>query len=177
MKVKNKTANKAATTAICPATSPSSFAISKIAAPIAPGPAIRGVASGNTEISFFDVASRSSSSVVEMPPEERANTISMPIRRSKIPPAALKAARDMPRPANSISPTRAKITKIMAATSVPRIAINSLCCDVSPAVNAANTAATSRGPMVAKNVARATPADSSIGVERFGCHLAMIISG
>jgi len=160
-----------ATTITCRVISPSAFAINRIAAPIAPGPAMSGVAIGKIEISCFDIASCSSSSVVEVPPDERANTISMPISNSKIPPAVLNAASDIPRLAKRSSPIRAKTTRITAAINVARIAIDRLCLIVPVAVSAANTAATSIGPIVAKKVAKAKLAVSIIQLSLKYFHL------
>jgi hypothetical protein len=59
-----------------------------MAAPIAPGPAIKGVARGNTEMSCFATASAVSSRVVVVPPEGRAKTMSMEFEQSNQAPWA-----------------------------------------------------------------------------------------
>ena len=160
-----------AMTAACNTGSPSAFAIKRMTAPRAPGPAISGVARGNTEISCFDCASFSSSSVVEVLPEERANTRSMPISSKRIPPPVRRAAREMPRPANKKSPTRANNNRIDPAIKVPRTAICRRRLRDTALVNAAYIAATSKGPMVAKKVAKATPAVSMTNSFIFGLYL------
>ena len=149
-------------TAICKLISSSAFAIKRITAPKAPGPAIKGVAMGNTEISRFDKASCSSASVVDVPPEWRANTMSIPINKRRIPPAVLKAASEMPKLLSRKSPIKAKTIRIEPAISTARTAICCLCLVVAREVRAAYIAATSGGPIVAKKVAKATVAVSII---------------
>ena len=127
IKVIVKTASKEAIIMIIPDMSPSSFAVSNMAAPIAPGPAIKGVANGNIEMSFFNSASLDSSLVVVTAPDDRANTMSIPMSNSNMPPAALIAGSDIPRTSKSISPVNTKTTNMMVAVSVPRIAITRLC--------------------------------------------------
>jgi len=117
--------------------SPAASAISKMTAPMAPGPAIRGVANGKTATSSLSTASLVSSLVVDVLPEERAKTISMPMRKAKT----------------------NKMAKLMA---VPRKAIERRSLGVALVVIAANMAATSNGPMVAKKVVKATIAISFI---------------
>ena len=140
---------------------PSVFTIRKIAAPIAPGPAINGVAIGKTEMSRFPIASCCSSSVVDVPPEERAKTISIPIKRRRMPPAVLSAGIEMPSIESMVSPIIAKEIKIHEAIIEPRIAMRRRYFEFSPPVKAANTAAASSGAIVAKKVARAAVAVSN----------------
>ena len=160
VKVKSRMARSDPSTISWWVRSPSASAINRIAAPIAPGPAISGVAIGNTEISCFDSASCSSSSVVEVPPVVRANTISMAISSSNIPPAVRSAASEIPSPPSTSSPTSANSTRIKVAIRVPRMAMDRRCCRVEFTVSAAKIAATSSGPMVAKKVARDSAAVS-----------------
>ena len=63
---------------------------------MAPGPAISGVASGNTETSSLSSASLVSSSVVLVEPDGSANTSLMPISKSRMPPAVRSAGRVIP---------------------------------------------------------------------------------
>ena len=160
VKVKSRMARSDPSTMSWWVRSPSASAINRIAAPIAPGPAISGVAIGNTEISCFDSASCSSSSVVEVPPVVRANTISMAISSSNIPPAVRSAASEIPSPPSTSSPTSANSTRIIVAIRVPRMAMERRCWRVEFTVSAAKIAATSSGPMVAKKVARDSAAVS-----------------
>ena len=155
-KVSTRITISEAITAACKINSPSVFAISRITAPMAPGPAINGVAMGNTEISRLPSASCSSSSVVEVLPDERAKTMSMPISSSNMPPPVRRAAIEMPSANRSDSPMSANVIKMPVAISAPRTAMRRRCFGASSAVRAAKTAATSRGPMVAKNVASPT---------------------
>ena len=160
IRVSNRISSKEAQTTNCNATSPPVSAINKITAPILPGPAISGVARGNTAISGLRSASWTSATVAEVAPDGRAKAISMPISISKIPPAVCRAAKDMPRLVRTNSPKTATINKIIVANKTPRSAMDRRSLNVDDAVSAANTAATSIGPTVAKKVARATPAVS-----------------
>ena len=69
---------------------PCASATSRMDAPMAPGPAIKGVASGKADTSCLAAASARSSAVVVVPPDERANTMSSAINRSSTPPAVRK---------------------------------------------------------------------------------------
>ena len=110
----------AAITMLCLRGSPALSAINNMAAPMAPGPAIKGVARGKTEISFLVEASSVSSSVVVKPPFARANTISIAINSNKMPPATFNAANEIPSVFNTISPPSAKPSRTIVAIKVPR---------------------------------------------------------
>ena len=86
----------------------------------------------------------------------------MPINKSNIPPAVLKAGKDMPKCDKKNSPKIAKENNMIEAISTPRMAIFLLDLESYSDDSAANTAATSIGPIVAKNVARATIAVSKM---------------
>ena len=100
--------------------------------------------------------------MVDTPPECLANTISMPINNNKTPPAVLNAGKEMPRCDRKNSPNKAKENKITEAMITPLKAIDLLALASTPDVSAAKTAATSIGPIVAKNVAKATITVSNI---------------
>jgi hypothetical protein len=88
-------------------------------APIAPGPAIKGVASGNTEMSSFSTASAVSSLVVVVPPEGRPNTMSIAISSRSMPPAMRSAGREMPNSRSTASPNSANTSRMAVAITVP----------------------------------------------------------
>ena len=119
---------------------------------MAPGPAISGVASGNTEMSGRFIASFSSSGVVPVPPEWRANTMSIEMSSSSTPPAIRSAGMVMPKSLSSGSPNTAKNSRMPVAISVPRSAMTRRSLVVNFSVSAANTSTRSAGPMVAKKV-------------------------
>jgi len=93
-----------------------------------PGPAINGSASGNTATSPRRRASASSSGVVLMAPELRANTISRPISNSIMPPAVRSAASEIPSVCSTRSPTSANSSSTLLAISTPRQAIRRFSC-------------------------------------------------
>jgi len=74
-------------------------------------------------MSCLSRASCSSRVVAERPPDWRANTMSIAIRNSSTPPAILKAGSPIPKVRSSQSPLNAKISRIMAASSVPLMAM------------------------------------------------------
>ena len=80
----------------------------------APGPAMKGKASGNTEMSSRVLAS-SCSLVVEWVPEVRANTMSSAIRNSRVPPAMRKELREIPMTSKNRAPTKANSTQMTSA--------------------------------------------------------------
>ena len=125
---------------------------------MAPGPAISGVASGNTETSGLAAASARSSAVVVVPPEARANTMSMAISSSSTPPAVRSAGSVIPDACSTLSPKTAKNTRMPPPIKLPLRAIARRSRSVLCGVRAGNSAAVSSGPMVAKKVANATSA-------------------
>jgi hypothetical protein len=129
---------------------------------MAPGPAIRGVASGNTETSGLAAASARSSAVVVVPPDARANTMSTAISSSSTPPAVRRAGRVIPNARSTPSPSRAKNRRIPAPIRQPLRAMARRSRAVFVGVSAGNSAAVSSGPMVAKKVVKATSAASSM---------------
>jgi hypothetical protein len=64
-------------------------------------------------------ASSVSSGVVEIPPEGRANTRSMAINDSRMPPAVRRAAREMPKLARMMRLNMIKHRRIAPPTNVP----------------------------------------------------------
>jgi len=127
-----------------------------------PGPAIKGSAMGKTETSWRSSASSSSCSVVLLAPEERANTISIPIRRRIIPPAVRSDAREIPSVLSRASPRNANRSKTMVAITTARTAVRFLSFADMPFVSAAKIAEISIGLTVAKSVASVTAAISPI---------------
>lgn len=81
-----------------------------------------------------------------------------------MPPDILSAANEIPKPVRRCSPTSAKASKIPAAIKVPRMAMDRRSSEFAEVVSAANIADTPIGPIVAKNVVRASPAVSTISI-------------
>jgi hypothetical protein len=91
--------------------------------------------------------------------------MSIEISRSRMPPAILSAGNVMPNNRSSGSPNTAKNSRIAVAMSVPRSARERRSAWLFFCVSAANTMTRSAGPMVAKNVVRAS-SRLSIGMRR-----------
>src|SRR5882762_9918920 len=96
-----------------PQTSP---AVSRIVAR-APGPAMKGNASGKTEISWR-LSDSSRSDVVERVPEGCANTISSEIKKSKVPPAIRKELSAIPMTSRNFAPAIANTKQIPRAMAL-----------------------------------------------------------
>ena len=111
----------------------------------APGPAMSGNASGNTEMSSLKRASASSRPVVERPPDWRANTMSMAMRNKRMPPAILKAGRLIPRVCSSQAPMKANMSRMAVASSVPLKAMRRRWMSSQPPVSAPNMGVTPNG--------------------------------
>ena len=88
----------------------------------APGPAIKGNASGNTEMSSRFFAS-SCSGVVERVPDGRANTMSSAIKNSSVPPAIRNELREIPMMSKNLAPANANSTQMARAIAVALTAI------------------------------------------------------
>ena len=132
-----------------------------------PAPAIRGVASGNTEMSSLWEASSASSDVVELRPVDFASTILMPTKSNKIPPAILSEERVIPKYPSRGFPQKAKSSRIVAAIKTPLIAVRCRCFAGIPAVRPAKIAATLIGPTTAKKVVNATSSVSiTFGIKK-----------
>ena len=83
----------------------------------APGPAMKGNASGKTEISSrFSDSSRSG--VVERVPDGRANTISSAIRNSSVPPAIRNELSSIPMRSRNFAPASANTKQIPSAIAL-----------------------------------------------------------
>jgi hypothetical protein len=81
-----------------------------------------------------------------------------------MPPDILSAANEIPKPVRRCSPISANASKIPAAIKVPRMAMDRRASEFADVVSAANIADTPIGPIVAKNVVRASPAVSIISI-------------
>lgn len=129
----------------------------------APGPAIRGIASGKIEMSspFSSSASSCSRTVALRIPEGRAKTISRESRKSRAPPAILNAGTPMPNALNNPCPPNAKKSRIAAPTAVPLIAALRLYASVPPRVRVTNNGAIPRGSNTTNSVTKALDASSS----------------
>ena len=79
-----------------------------------------------------------------------------------MPPARRSAGSEMPNSRRIASPNRANASRMAVAISVARIAICRRAADELLGVSAANSAATSAGPMVAKYVVNAISAVSTM---------------
>ena len=101
-------------------------------------------------MSSLAAASAFSSLVVVVPPEGRPNTMSIAISSSRMPPAMRSAGSEMPNSRSTASPNSANTSRMAVAISVPLSAIWRRSAGVLSGVSAANSAATSAGPMVAK---------------------------
>jgi len=91
-------------------------------APMAPGPAISGVARGKTDMSRRDSASRVSSSVGGGGTEVRAKTISMPMSSSENAACRAQRCQGDSQGIQQDLPNRAKLSRIMVAIRVPAAA-------------------------------------------------------
>jgi len=131
---------------------PTSPAVSKIVAS-APGPAMKGNASGNTEMSSRLLAS-SCSDVVERVPEGRANTMSSAIKNSRVPPAIRNAFRDIPMTSRNLAPTNANSTHIPNAITVALPAIFFLKRALAPCVRPANSGMSEIGSTTTKKTTK-----------------------
>src|SRR3954454_2589168 len=113
---------------------------------ITPGPAISGVASGNTDTSRLAAASAHSSAVVVVPSDERANTMSRAINITSTPPAVRSAGRVIPKGASTLSPNSAKNRGTRPPSRQPLGAMARRSRAVFCGVRAGKRAAVSSGP-------------------------------
>jgi hypothetical protein len=102
---------------------------SKIIVVIAPGPAIKGMARGNTDGSF---SAGSASLCAARRLRRPVNNISSAVRNNSIPPEIRNAGSEMPRKVNADSPNRQKINRMTAPITVARKAIARRAAVVSP---------------------------------------------
>ena len=124
---------------------------SKIIVVIAPGPAIKGIARGNTDGSF---SAGSASLCAARRLRRPVNNISSAVRNNSIPPEIRNAGSDMPRKVNADSPNRQKINRMTAPITVARKAIARRAAAVSPLVKLTNTGVNPIGSMMTKSVTK-----------------------
>ena len=123
--------------------------ISRMTVAIAPGPAIRGVARGNTE------GSGMSATFFPRRFERRSNSMSNAVSSNKIPPAIWKAGIEMPIKPSTASPNRAKASRMQAPITEARSATPRRCLASAPLVKATNKGVSPIGSMTTKSAANA----------------------
>ena len=124
---------------------------SKIIVVIAPGPAIKGMARGNTDGSF---SAGSASLCAARRLRRPVNNISSAVRNNSIPPEIRNAGSEIPRKVNADSPNRQKINRMTAPITVARKAIARRAAAVSPLVKLTNTGVNPTGSMMTKSVTK-----------------------
>src|SRR5262245_33226676 len=128
----------------------------------APGPAMKGNASGKTETSLRLIPSTFSSGVVRVP-DSRANTISSAIRNSMMPPAMRNASMLMPMILRNPAPPTANSRSTMPAMQTALSAILRRKASSSPSVIAANSGTSVTGSTTTKNSTKNLTTSSAIG--------------
>ena len=119
----------------------------------APGPAMNGNASGNTEMSSRFMAS-SRSGMVDLVPEVRANTISSEIKNSRVPPAMRNELNEIPMMERNRAPPNANSTQIASAMAAALPAIFLLNWSLAPRVKPANNGTNEIGSTTTKNTTK-----------------------
>src|SRR5215469_11827715 len=119
----------------------------------APGPAMNGNASGNTEMSARRRLSAASPEEVRVP-DSRANTISSDRRNSSNPPKMRKASRLMPMRLRKDAPPSANSTRIAAATLTALSAMRRLYWLVAPVVSPVNSGISDTGSTTTKKTTK-----------------------
>ena len=142
--------------------SPWASAETTMAPPIAPGPAMIGVARGTTDRLCIPFASCASKNDIENAPPRRAKIMSRAISIRIRPPAALRAARETPSWRRIGSPRTAKNTRMTVAIRIAFAATMRRSRGTMRGVRVANRIADSSGPTVATIVEKAISAVSSI---------------
>ncbi len=119
----------------------------------APGPAMKGNASGNTEMSARRRLSACSSVEVRAP-DSRANTISSASRNSNNPPKILNDSRLIPISSRNAAPPSANSSRMPAATTTAFAAMRRLYATFAPWVSLLNTGISETGSTTTKNTTK-----------------------